>query len=414
MAKFVSFTLAVLMTFLVPSFALAGPAGPECDVVAPNFNASTGSSGLWFFNSGTGENAGADQNDGTTSGSGALPDLISGDFTNLGDDVYGYPDLNGDGITDTVQVSSGGYTYAYIMESDGAGWLQVADDGAVPGLITSDFKWVGFPDLNGDNKTDLCQATATGFIYCYLMDGLTVLGSGQIAGPITVDFKIIGFTDMDGNGSDDTVIQHPGGFTYTYLMEPDGGTFVQTLDQGPTGSLITTDFATTAFTDINGDDKSDIVTQHPGGFTYVFLQDGITNISQGAIAGLITTDFVTVGFPDMDGNGFADHVMQATSGFTYAYLTESDGGTFVQTKGAGEVSPPITPDFARRGFPDLNCDGKADITYQASGGFTVAYLAGSSGFADTATQVTLEAPPAGSVTRDWDASWSVLPDVFAP
>jgi|GEM_PF-3343529 len=413
MAKFFSLVLAALM-MLAPSLAFAGPGGPACDTVAPNWNATTNSSGLWFFNSSTGVSSGADQDNGTTTGTGALPTLINPTFSLLGNDALGHPDLNGDGITDVVMTEPGGFTFGYIMQDNGAGFVSVASMGPLPGLITPDYRYSGLPDLNGDGKTDLCEIHTGGFHYCYLMDGLTVLGMGQVDGPITPDFRIIGYPNMDGANGDDVTIQHTGGFTYTYIIGPDAGTFVQTTAMGATGSLITTDFATIGFPDLNGDNKADIVTQHTGGFTYAFTQDGVTELGQGAIDGLITTDFVTLGFPDMDGDGNADHVMQHTGTFTYAFLEQSDGAGFVQNKGAGQVNGPPDATFVLRGFPDINCDNAADITFQAPGGFTVAYAAGASGFMDTSTQRVLEAAPAGSTTRDWAKGWSVLPDPFAP
>jgi hypothetical protein len=398
---------------LAPGLAFAGPGGAACDSVAPNWNVTTGSSGLWFLNNVSGTSSGVDQDAGVTTGSGPLPTLINPTFSLLGDDVLGYPDLNGDGITDVVMVASTGFTFGYILQDNGGGFLNVATSGPLPALINPDYRYVGLPDLNGDGKTDLCQIHTGGFTFCYLMDGLTTLGSGPIDGPINTDFRIIGFTDLDNLNGDDTVIQSNTGFTYSYLLVPDG-TFVQTGDEGATGSLINTDFSTIGFPDLNGDDKSDILIQSDTGFTYAFLQDGITLISKQSINGLINTDFVTLGFPDMDGDGNSDHVIASNTGFTYAYLQEPDGGTGVQLKAEGTLDPPVSSVFERRGFPDLDCDGDADITYQADTGFTLGYLAGDSGLADTSTQVTLSSAPPGSVTRDWAQSWAVLPDPFLP
>ena len=332
---------------------------------------------------------------------GLLPSLLSASYTLLGGPEMGYPDFDGNGVSDVVMQHTGGFTYVYLMEDNGTGWLQIKDNGSIPGLLTPSYTTLGFPDLNGDGKSDVCYQHTGGFTYCYLLDGRTILGEGQVSGLLTPSYQSLGFHDLNGDGTSDHVIQHTGGFTYSFVIVPDGGTFVMTSAQGPTGSLLTTSYQTLGFPDLNGDHKADIVIQHSGGFTYAFLQNGTALIGQGSIPGLPTTSYVTLDFPDLNGDGYADHVVQHSGGFTYAFLLEPDGGTFVQQQAAGQVSGPPTTSYTWLGFPDLNCDCRGDIVYQHSGGFTLGFESGSDGFIGTATQHTLLSPPPGYANRPW-------------
>lgn len=412
MARFTAIFLAALITsFIVPTLAFAGAPAGCTNPIRPVFDDASGNSGVFISNAGARANRGANMDSGTIVGQGTLPGLIDSTFV-LQNGALGYPDqpdFDGNGITDMVQQTADGFAFGSLLASDGGGWVQESLGAQIPGPITPDFKTLAYPDINGDGKSDICVQHPGGFTYCYLMDGLTILGEGQIPGPITVEFVSLAFQDMNGDGTQDHIIQHPGGFTYVYLLVPDGGSFVTSNEAGALCSLITTEFVSLAFPDLNGDGKSDCVIQHFGGFTYAYLQDGITNLSQDQIPGPITTDFVSTGFPDINDDGFSDHVIRASGGFTYAYEMQPDGGTFVNVLAEGALSPPPTTAYVDKGYPDLGCDGNADLAYQEPGGFTVAYLS-AGGAPAPGTQVNLPSANAGAgeATLDWEATWGML------
>jgi hypothetical protein len=297
----------------------------------------------------------------------------------------------------------------------GYGASDISDSGqGFPALLAPDFVHLGFPDLNGDGKSDHCQQAPSGFTYCHLMDGLSPVEEGQIDGALNEDFVSLGFHDLNGDGYDDHVIQHEGGFTYAYLLRPDGMGFIESFDQGPLASLPTADFRVIGFPDLNGDGKQDLVIQADTGFTYAFLLDGLEVVSQGEFASLLASEFQTVGFPDLNGDGYADHVMSSPSGFTYAFLAEPElEGDFIAIRDMGPVASAPTPDFQLLGFPDYNCDGRADIAYRDSSTHITASLSGASGLSDSATPLQLISQP--DVPRDsfdetlrYEQVWGVL------
>ena len=95
----------------------------------------------------------------------------------------------------------------------------------------------------------------------------------------------------------------------------------------------------------------------------------------------------------------SDRVMSSPSGFTYAFLAEPEG-RFHRSARPGRLRGPPTPDFQLLGFPDYNCDGRANIAYRDSG---TNVSSGASGLGATATPLQLiseAGSPAGGIYRD--------------
>jgi hypothetical protein len=411
MARSTAILLVALMISFIPTLSFAGAPAGCANPVRPVFDDASGNSGVFNHNAGALTSGGANMNGGTIVGQGALPALLDNTFV-LQNGALGYPDqpdFDGNGITDMVQQTPAGFAFGSLLASDGGGWVQQSLGAQIPGPITPDFKTLAYPDINGDGKSDICIQHPNKFTYCYLMDGLTILGEGQIKGPITIDFVSLAFQDMNGDGTQDHIIQHPNGFTYVYLLVPDGGTFVTTNVEGAVCGLITTEYYSLAFPDLNGDGNSDCVIQHPNGFTYAYLQDGIINLSKDQIPGPITIDFVSTGFPDINNDGFSDSIIRDVGGFTYAYEMKPDGGIFVDVLAEGALSPPPTAAFVDTGYPDLECDGNADLTYQEPGGFSVAYLSlGGAPAPGTKADLPATNTGAGEALLDWEANWGML------
>jgi len=332
----------LLISALVSSAAWAGPPPAGCDT-PPAFD-TAGNSGILIKHS-SGYTYGYNMDGISTIGEGGLPEVPAG-YTLLGGSEIGWPDLDGNGVTDFVIQDASGYTYAYLMQDSGT-FVSVLSEAAVPGLPDSAYSTIGFPDLNGDDNSDICIQHTGGFTYCYLMDGTTVLDEGQVPGLPTVDYATIGFPDLDGLNGGDIVIQHIGGYTYAYLM------------------------------------------------------NGLTSSSDGAVPGPPAAGYSTIGFPDLDGLNGSDIVIQHTGGYTYAYLMNG-----LASSSDGPVPGPPAAGYSSIGFPDLNCDSNADVMIQHTGGYTYAYLM--SGLTST-SDGAVPAPPTGYTTLPWEEAWSLLP-----
>ncbi len=246
--------------------------------------------------------------------------------------ILGWPDLNGDGTDDLVtQEDATGATIGYLF-TNGA----ISASGQLPGLpATGGFRTIGFPDLDGQNGSDLVIQASSGYTFAYILNGTGVTSSSQIPGaPAPGPWSTIGFPDLNGDGKADVAIQEQGGFTFAALM--DGLT---ELERGPIPGLPQddpTNYATIGFPDLDAQNGNDIVMQHSGGFTFAVLMNGLTDLSRAPIPGLPTddpTNYQTVGFPQLDGANGADLVIRHSGGFTFGVLMD---GT---TAGASGILP---------------------------------------------------------------------------
>jgi hypothetical protein len=338
-------TISIVLSISLPLTAFAGPGGGASGDIPPHFESGS-PSGILIQEAG-GFTYGYNMNGLTITGEGALPALPAG-YTLLGGKKLGWPDLDGNGITDYVIQHTSGFTYAYLMQDSGA-FVSILSEGQVPGLPAGGYSTIGFPDLNGDTKSDICIQEPGGFTFCYLMDGLTTSSSGSVPGLPAAGYTTIGFPDL------------------------------------------------------NGDDKSDIVIQHTGGFTFGYLMDGLSNPSSGALPGLPTATYTTLAFPDLNADKKADVVIQEAGGYTYAYLLDGVGAP----TSSGAVPGLPGAGYSTLGFPDLNDDGKSDIVIQHTGGYTFAYLM--DGVTTSSSGAVPGLPSATYVTRGWEEKWQRLP-----
>jgi len=396
----ISALAALLFVALLPlhAFAGAGPPPTVAEQVNPTFD-TNGNSGIVILEAG-GFTFGYNMSGTTVTGSGALPQLPPG-YSLAVNDAVGWPDFDGNGVSDIVIQEAGGYQVAFLLQDDG-NFASVLASGPIPNLPPG-YSLLGWPDLDGDGDSDMVMQEAGGFTVAFLMDGLTAGPATQVPGlPGNGSYRTLGFPDLDGANGADIVIQEAGGFTFGYIMN---GTTVSSSGQVP-GLPSAGSYSTIGFPDLDGSGSNDIVIQEAGGFTFAYLMNGLAASSQGQVPGLPTSGgtYSTIGFPNLDGLNGDDIVIQEVGGYTVAYLM--DGLTQLSS---GQVPGlPSAGSYATIGFPNLdNADGQ-DIVIQEAGGFTFGYLM--NGLTTSSSGALPGLPSVGSYsTVSWDNSWSVLP-----
>ena len=229
-----SVVAVLVLALTAPLHALAGGGGPV-DIpgkqVAPTFDGTTGNSGIMILEAG-GYAFGYNMSGLTVDGSGALPVVPAGSTLSV-NDALGSPDFDANGVNDIVVTAADGSQTAYLMQ-DAGGFVSVLSSGALP-VLPAGYSLLGWPDLNGDGKSDMVMQHTGGYTVAYIMDGLTAGPATQVPGLSTAaGYSTIGFPNLDGLNGADIVLQHSGGYTVAYLM---GATGTDVLSNGPVPGL---------------------------------------------------------------------------------------------------------------------------------------------------------------------------------
>jgi hypothetical protein len=255
------------------------------------------------------------------------------------------------------------------------------------------WRTLGFPDLNGDGKADVCGRGVDGMA-CALSTG----SSFGPAGMWTTGFSdaygwssneshwgTIQFADVDGDGKEDVC----GRGTQGVHCELSTGTSFD-----PRDNLWTPGFAdaygwgtsksywgTIRFADVNGDGKADVCGRGPGGI-YCELSTGSRFITSSTpwTTGFSDTygwssnesHWGTIQFADVNGDGKADVCGRGTQG---VHCELSTGTSFdprdnLWTPGFADAYSWGTSKsyWGTIRFADVNGDGKADVCGRGPGG----------------------------------------------
>ncbi len=132
-------------------------------------------------------------------------------------------DMNGDGLTDPVQISAGQITYNLNL---GFGQWGPSREAQVPAFGLEDIPFLEIEDLNGDQLSDLVIVSGSQLRYALNRDGMhfsddwvrvTTVAGGAL--PTRVPETVVLFADMNGSGSSDIVwIDQNGAVTYLELF----------------------------------------------------------------------------------------------------------------------------------------------------------------------------------------------------
>ena len=397
-----AFAALIALTLGTPATVWAGAGPPGNTIVVPPVFDSAGTSGMITEAPSNGYSVGYNLNTaGPAVGSGTLNQ--NPDYRNAGGPQVGYPDLDGNGITDLVRVNSAGNIVATLF-SDAGTWVSEISSGNILNLPAG-FVILGWPDLNGDGNDDLViQDSQTGASIGYLMNGLTVTSSGQLPGlPAQGGYSTIGFPDLDGINGADLAIQSSSGFTFAYILTD--GLNDASSGQIP-GAPDANAWSTIGFPDLDGNGTADIALQEAGGFTFAALMNGLTESSRGQIPGLPAgqAGWTTIGFPDLDAQNGGDIVSQHSGGYTIAALLNGtatlSGPTAIRGLPAGQAG------WSTIGFPQLDGANGADYVMRHSGGYTFGVLM--NGLSEDGSGV-LPSQNSSIDALEWEQAWAVLP-----
>ncbi|GIH19316.1 FG-GAP-like repeat-containing protein [Rugosimonospora africana] len=193
------------------------------------------------------------------------------------------------------------------------------------------------PDLNVDGISDLVSLTSSGDLHAYPGTGQIVDASAGSTfwAPRSIghygSLANLALGDLNHDGIADLITQHTDGNLYAYpgtgqLVDSTAGlTFWAPRSLGNYGSL-----ANLAADDITQDGIADLVTQHTDGNLYAYpgtgqLVDGTAGLTFWAPRSLGNYGQLTdLGLGDLDHDGIADLVTQHADGNRYAYPGSGD------------------------------------------------------------------------------------------
>lgn len=277
-------------------------------------------------------------------------------------------DFNGDSAADVIVSNSSGGALR-LMENLHNGKLKPPVDLSV----TTSSSYVASADVNGDHKLDLVIVRDMKLAFA-LNQGTGTFASPQ---PITDISNVddVGFGDLTGDGTEDVVLTLHTDQLQVFISNA-AGAFAEPVSY-PNPSMVRT--AGLRVSDLDGDNKADVVTYAPGkdsgpGFASVFLNrgDGSLVAGEGYPTGAEFNNPIVAGPPgtgpystatgDLDGDGDGDLL------FANLGATNVNGSIGVRLNdGAGKF--PTLNRYSVGAHPnlvmaaELSGDNKADVVF---------------------------------------------------
>lgn len=270
-------------------------------------------------------------------------------------DSIRYADLNGDKLDDVCGFASDGI---YCALSDGikfgpqTRWNSDINDAGGWSLDKYRFS-INFVDVTGDGKADLCMRGQAG-IHCGISNG-TTFEDFKVWSPDFSDFNgwdgiaygPVGFPDLNGDGKADVCVRGGGGVQCALSTGTSFGMvdiIADTYSDPPGWGAEQKYWGTISYADINGDGKDDVCGR--GGEGIICHLFTGTNFGPGSVWVDHYTDaqgfgssfsyFATIMFPDINGDGKADICMRSGWGMECSFST---GTNFTKPTETGTEFP---------------------------------------------------------------------------
>lgn len=290
----------------------------------------------------------------------------------LGDGTFGiersYPvpsvgrlavvDLNRDGFLDVVV--AGGKKSVYVLLGTSDHQLSAATSITLEG--NSDYLAVG--DLDGDGFPDAAVADSQSAYVAILFGN----GDGTFkATSLTVRAGIsdVAAGDLDDDGKAELVVVESGSVRVFYSTGP--GLFLER------GSGISVASGSLLLTDLNGDDRPDVVVT--GGSTVRVLPSEVYGRTFAAVRSIDVGDYKGLAVGDVNGDGRPDLVTADSSNGKISMLLGNGPGTF-----ARPTLRKLSDYPSGLVFGEVDGDGKPDIVLRRTGMFLISVFGSRSGY----------------------------------
>ena len=284
-----------------------------------------------------------------------------------------FADISGDNKIDLVVGEHDGSLNFYLNESTQGSIVFTAktgpSDNPFNGIDVGTFSTPTFAYINGDNKLDLVVGESQGTLKYYLNEStqssIVFTKKTGVDNPFD-GFDVGGnsaptFTDMDGDDKLDMVVGEVYGTLKYYLNESTGPTIIftdKTESSNPFNSFFVTDFAKPALADIDADGDMDLALgEGNGGYFKYYLNESSVFTQQ--TGGDNPFSAINVGFSqaaapvfvDITGDGKLDLVLGRGSGALHYYLNESTQSEIIFNEKTNEDNPFHTIDVGRSSTP---------------------------------------------------------------